>query len=74
MQLEVRHHQTGEVTFRDQLARAVVDISRADLRNDGSPQVVVASADGELRGYLPADGASNSGQAAYDGRAMELVR
>jgi Ciliary BBSome complex subunit 2, C-terminal len=52
MQLEVRAASGGEVLFRDQLQTAIVDVSVADFRNDGTNQVLVTLANGELCGYI----------------------
>lgn len=51
---EVRSDQTGEVIFKDQLSGPVSQILQADYRSDGRTEVIVCSADGEVRGYLPA--------------------
>ena len=53
---EVRSDTTGEVIFKD-LLRGGAEISgilSADYRNDGRTEVIVCSAEGEVRAYLPA--------------------
>ena len=76
VQLEVRSAETGEVLFRDQLPKPVVDISVADFRNDGTKQVLVCLANGELRGYITVDvaGLSKPVQEEHDLKLQEQVR
>ena len=53
---EVRSDTTGEVIFKDYMrdGHSVSGILRADYRGDGRTEVIVCSAEGEVRGYLPA--------------------
>ena len=51
---EVRSDRTGEVIFKDNLGASISSILKADYRSDGRMEVIVCSADGEVRGYLPA--------------------
>jgi len=50
---EVRSDRTGEVVFKDNLGAPISAILQADYRCDGHVEVLVCSADGEVRGYLP---------------------
>ncbi|KAL1508789.1 hypothetical protein AB1Y20_004884 [Prymnesium parvum] len=52
--VEVRSDRTGEVIFKDNLGSSISAILKADYRSDGRMEVIVCSADGEVRGYLPA--------------------
>jgi hypothetical protein len=60
VQLEVRSSEGGEVLFRDQLPKAVVHVAAADFRNNGTNQILVCLASGELRGYVVLDAQSLS--------------
>jgi len=53
---EVRSDVTGEVIFKDYMrdGTSVSSILRADYRGDGRTEVIVCSAEGEVRAYLPA--------------------
>lgn len=53
---EVRSDTTGEVVYKDVLkdGASISGILEADYRGDGRTEVLVCSADGEVRGYLPA--------------------
>ena len=53
---EVRSDMTGEVIFKDTMrdGASVSGILQADYRSDGRVEVIVCSAEGEVRAYLPA--------------------
>ena len=53
---EVRSDMTGEVIFKDAMrdGASVSGILQADYRGDGRVEVIVCSAEGEVRAYLPA--------------------
>jgi len=53
---EVRSDMTGEVIFKDHLrdGASISSILQADYRCDGRTEVIVCSAEGEVRAYLPA--------------------
>ena len=53
---EVRSDTSGEVIFKDTLrdGAAISGILQADYRGDGRVEVIACSAEGEVRGYLPA--------------------
>jgi len=74
---EVRSDRTGEVIFKDILPAAVSSILKADYRGDGRTEVIVCSADGEVRGYLPAGeelGAMGAGGAAESEMEEDTLR
>ena len=50
--VEIRNCSSGEVVAKDSLPHSIAAIVCADLRLDGRMQVVVLSAEGELRGYV----------------------
>ena len=52
----MRSDTSGEVIFKDVLkgGATVAGILSADYRNDGRTEVIVCSAEGEVRAYLPA--------------------
>ena len=62
--IEVRSDRSAEVIFKDTLSAPVSAILQSDYRADGHTEVLVCSADGEVRGYLPATG---------DGAASNLM-
>ncbi|XP_075432983.1 BBSome complex member BBS2 isoform X1 [Ascaphus truei] len=51
--IDARSDRTGEVIFKDNFSSSVAGVVEGDYRMDGSPQLVVCSIDGEVRGYLP---------------------
>ena len=53
---EVRSDLTGEVIYKDHMrdGACVTGILSADYRSDGRTEVIVTSAEGEVRAYLPA--------------------
>jgi len=55
VKLEVRSDRTGEVVFKDNLGTSISELLTADYRCDGHVEVIVCTADGEVRGYLPMD-------------------
>lgn len=66
--LEVRSDTTGELIYKDYMVGAVSAILSADYRNDGHTELLVCSADGEVRAYLPAgEELSNMGGGGMDG-------
>jgi Ciliary BBSome complex subunit 2, C-terminal len=76
MQLEVRAASGGEVLFRDQLQKAIVDVSVADLRNDGTVQVLATLENGEIRGYVTVsmNSLSKAKQDEHDYDLLQQVR
>lgn len=57
---DVRDPESGRVLFTDALGSGLAPVAsllNADYRNDGGVQVIVASGDGEVRGYAPLEGA-----------------
>jgi hypothetical protein len=75
VQLEVRSSEAGEVLFREQLPKAVVHVAVADFRNNGTDQILVCLANGELRGYIVLDHQSLSRpmQDQHDIKVLEQV-
>mmetsp|Transcript_51970 Transcript_51970/g.86425 ORF Transcript_51970/g.86425 Transcript_51970/m.86425 type:complete len:704 (+) Transcript_51970:55-2166(+) len=59
--IEVRNDRTGEVIFKDHFTTPVSAIVQADYRLDGRTEVICCSADGQVRGYLPADNETTGG-------------
>lgn len=48
-----RNDSTGETVYRGQLDTAISSIVVGDYRKDGKEELIVCSANGEIRGYLP---------------------
>ena len=53
----VRRDRDGSVVFKDRLDSGVAGLVVGDYRLDGSEQIVVCSQAGEVRGFLPFEGA-----------------
>jgi Bardet-Biedl syndrome 2 protein len=53
--VEVRNDHNGEVVYKDYFNAPISGIVEADYRMDGRVEIIVAGADGEVRGYLPTD-------------------
>jgi Bardet-Biedl syndrome 2 protein len=53
--MEVRNDQVGELVYKDRFDSAIAQIVIADYRMDGRDEIIACSADGEIRGYLPAE-------------------
>uniref|UniRef100_A0A3Q3J768 BBSome complex member BBS2 n=1 Tax=Monopterus albus TaxID=43700 RepID=A0A3Q3J768_MONAL len=52
--IDARSDHTGEVIFKDNLSSSVAGVVEGDYRLDGQKQLICASIEGEVRGYLPA--------------------
>ncbi|XP_035273625.1 Bardet-Biedl syndrome 2 protein homolog [Anguilla anguilla] len=52
--IDARSDRTGEVIFKDNFSASVAGVVEGDYRMDGQVQLICASVDGEVRGYLPA--------------------
>ncbi|KAJ8281179.1 hypothetical protein GJAV_G00064420 [Gymnothorax javanicus] len=52
--IDARSDRTGEVIFKDNFSSSVAGVVEGDYRMDGQVQLICASVDGEVRGYLPA--------------------
>uniref|UniRef100_A0A3P8X637 Bardet-Biedl syndrome 2 protein homolog n=1 Tax=Cynoglossus semilaevis TaxID=244447 RepID=A0A3P8X637_CYNSE len=52
--IDARSDRTGEVIFKDNLSSSVAGVVEGDYRLDGQKQLICASVEGEVRGYLPA--------------------
>ncbi|XP_019732446.1 BBSome complex member BBS2 [Hippocampus comes] len=53
--IDARSDRTGEVIFRDNFSSSVAGVVEGDYRLDGQKQLICASVEGEVRGYLPAE-------------------
>mmetsp|Transcript_34787 Transcript_34787/g.46985 ORF Transcript_34787/g.46985 Transcript_34787/m.46985 type:complete len:589 (-) Transcript_34787:514-2280(-) len=53
--LNVRSIDDGSVVLKDHFTAPISQILTADYRMDGSTQLIVCAANGEVRGYLPSD-------------------
>jgi Bardet-Biedl syndrome 2 protein len=53
--IEVRNDQVGELVYKDRFDSAIAQIVIADYRMDGRDEIIACSAEGEIRGYLPAE-------------------
>jgi len=60
--LEVRSDRTGEVIYRDNFSSGISAILKADYRCDGQEEIICCSADGQVKGYLPAKGDQEMGR------------
>ncbi|XP_014469313.1 PREDICTED: Bardet-Biedl syndrome 2 protein homolog isoform X2 [Dinoponera quadriceps] len=65
--VDARTYNTGEVIFKIQLSSGVAGIVEADYRRTGKPDLVVASVNGEVRGY-------SAGSATQAPEPGEIVR
>ncbi|XP_053742013.1 Bardet-Biedl syndrome 2 protein homolog [Synchiropus splendidus] len=52
--VDARSDRTGEVIFKDNFSASVAGVVEGDYRLDGQQQLICASVEGEVRGYLPA--------------------
>ncbi|XP_061101843.1 Bardet-Biedl syndrome 2 protein homolog isoform X1 [Conger conger] len=52
--IDARSDRTGEVIFKDNFSSSVAGVVEGDYRMDGQVQLICASVEGEVRGYLPA--------------------
>uniref|UniRef100_A0A1A8K8G8 Bardet-Biedl syndrome 2 protein homolog n=1 Tax=Nothobranchius kuhntae TaxID=321403 RepID=A0A1A8K8G8_NOTKU len=52
--IDARSDRTGEVIFKDNFSSSVAGVVEGDYRLDGEKQLICASIEGEVRGYLPA--------------------
>uniref|UniRef100_A0A1A8MDA5 Bardet-Biedl syndrome 2 protein homolog n=3 Tax=Nothobranchius TaxID=28779 RepID=A0A1A8MDA5_9TELE len=52
--IDARSDRTGEVIFKDNFSSSVAGVVEGDYRLDGEKQLICASVEGEVRGYLPA--------------------
>ncbi|RMX50842.1 hypothetical protein pdam_00003138 [Pocillopora damicornis] len=52
--IDARSDRTGEVVFKDNFSAAIAGILEGDYRMDGKVELICCSAEGEVRGYLPA--------------------
>ncbi|KAM9753890.1 BBSome complex member BBS2 isoform 1-T2 [Menidia menidia] len=52
--IDARSDRTGEVIFKDNFSSSVAGVVEGDYRLDGQQQLICASVEGEVRGYLPA--------------------
>nr|XP_006641485.1 PREDICTED: Bardet-Biedl syndrome 2 protein isoform X1 [Lepisosteus oculatus] len=52
--MDARSDRTGEVIFKDNFSSSVAGVVEGDYRMDGQTQLICASIEGEVRGYLPA--------------------
>uniref|UniRef100_A0A7S0L2Q7 Bardet-Biedl syndrome 2 protein homolog n=1 Tax=Coccolithus braarudii TaxID=221442 RepID=A0A7S0L2Q7_9EUKA len=68
---EVRSDRSGEVIFKETLGASVSAILTSDYRCDGHTEVMVCTADGEVRGYLPMGEEGESVSTAADGTVEE---
>ena len=69
--LEVRSDSTAEVVFKDNMGASISAILQSDYRSDGHMELLVCSADGEVRGYLPATGETAAGGLLMEGQLEE---
>uniref|UniRef100_A0A7S3GBK3 Bardet-Biedl syndrome 2 protein homolog n=1 Tax=Palpitomonas bilix TaxID=652834 RepID=A0A7S3GBK3_9EUKA len=53
---EVRSDRSGEVIYKQKFPEPLAHLVAADYRMDGRTEVMACAIDGEVRGYLPADG------------------
>ena len=59
--VEVRMDRTGETVYKDTLSSAVASLQVADYRLDGKEELIACGVNGELKGYLPAEGEAIEG-------------
>ncbi|KAF6717210.1 Bardet-Biedl syndrome 2-like protein [Oryzias melastigma] len=71
--IDARSDRTGEVIFKDNFSSAVAGVVEGDYRLDGQKQLICASTDGEVRGYLPAS-KDQKGSLMDSSSEQELVR
>ncbi|XP_061891432.1 Bardet-Biedl syndrome 2 protein homolog [Entelurus aequoreus] len=71
--IDARSERTGEVIFRDNFSSSVAGVVEGDYRLDGQKQLICASVEGEVRGYLPA-GKDLKGNLMDSGAEQDLVR
>ena len=73
--VEVRNDHNGEVVYKDYFNASISGIVESDYRMDGRVEIIVAGADGEVRGYLPTDaseGATPESLQSLDDVARDL--
>uniref|UniRef100_A0A8C7ZDX1 Bardet-Biedl syndrome 2 protein homolog n=1 Tax=Oryzias sinensis TaxID=183150 RepID=A0A8C7ZDX1_9TELE len=71
--VDARSDRTGEVIFKDNFSSAVAGVVEGDYRLDGQKQLICASTDGEVRGYLPAS-KDQKGSLMDSSSEQELIR
>ncbi|XP_077372555.1 BBSome complex member BBS2 [Festucalex cinctus] len=71
--IDARSDRTGEVIFRDNFSSSVAGVVEGDYRLDGQKQLICASVEGEVRGYLPA-GKELKGNLMDSSAEQELIR
>ncbi|XP_077451373.1 BBSome complex member BBS2 [Stigmatopora argus] len=71
--IDARSDRTGEVIFRDNFSSSVAGVVEGDYRLDGQKQLICASVEGEVRGYLPA-GKELKGNLMDSSAEQDLIR
>uniref|UniRef100_H2MJA1 BBSome complex member BBS2 n=1 Tax=Oryzias latipes TaxID=8090 RepID=H2MJA1_ORYLA len=71
--VDARSDRTGEVIFKDNFSSAVAGVVEGDYRLDGQKELICASTDGEVRGYLPAS-KDQKGSLMDSSSEQELIR
>lgn len=72
---EVRNDNDGSLIYRQSFTSPVSAIVEADYRLDGRSNIIACALDGEVRGYLPADGTEMTlGGAGQDESTMKELQ
>ncbi|XP_061578712.1 Bardet-Biedl syndrome 2 protein homolog [Cololabis saira] len=71
--IDARSDRTGEVIFKDNFSSSVAGVVEGDYRLDGQKQLICASIDGEVRGYLPAS-KDHKGNLMDSSAEQDLIR